>query len=58
MRISTTADYAVRAALELGAHSGRGPVKAGALAGAQAMPVPFLVQILSELRRLGARNTG
>jgi Rrf2 family protein len=50
MRISARADYAVRAAAELAAAAGRGPVKGDQIARAQGIPLKFLLNILSELR--------
>jgi Rrf2 family protein len=52
MRTTAKADYAVRAAIEL-ATSGDGPVKAEAIAEAQAIPLNFLENILLDLRRAG-----
>ena len=52
MRVSAKVDYAVRAALELAA-AGKGPVKGDRIAAAQRIPVKFLENILSELRRAG-----
>ena len=52
MRISAKADYAVRAAVELAA-AGEGPTKGEAIAGAQAIPVKFLENILADLRHAG-----
>src|SRR5881409_3497062 len=48
VRISSKADYAVRAAAE-----GEGPVPAERLATAQDIPLGFLLKILSELRHAG-----
>lgn len=54
MRISARADYAVRALLELAVRQGEGPpVKAEAIATAQAIPYKFLEGILADLRRGG-----
>src|SRR5579884_3993846 len=53
MRISAKADYAVRAAVELAAASDDRPVKAERIANAQAIPLNFLENILSELRHAG-----
>jgi len=53
MRISSKADYAVRATAELAAVEGRGPVTAERLANAQDIPLTFLLKILSELRHAG-----
>jgi Rrf2 family protein len=52
VRISAKADYALRAAAELAA-SDHGPLKADEIAQAQAIPLKFLENILSELRRAG-----
>ena len=53
MRISAKADYAVRALVEMAATnaSESRPAKGEALAGAQAIPMRFLENILGELRR-------
>ncbi|MFC8439705.1 Rrf2 family transcriptional regulator [Streptomyces sp. BJ20] len=53
MRISARADYAVRAALELAASGGDGPLKAEAIADAQDIPHKFLESILNDMRRGG-----
>jgi Rrf2 family protein len=53
MRTTAKADYAVRAAVELAALSGKGPVKADQIAEAQSIPLNFLENILAELRRAG-----
>jgi Rrf2 family protein len=53
MRISSKADYAVRATAELAAVEGKGPVTAERLAKAQDIPLTFLLKILSELRHAG-----
>jgi Rrf2 family protein len=53
VRVSAKADYAVRAAVELAAHEGEGPVKGDAIGRAQAIPVKFLENILAELRVAG-----
>ena len=50
MRISAKADYAVRAAAELAAAVGRGPVRAEEIASAQHIPLNFLLNILSDLK--------
>ncbi len=52
MRVSAKTDYAVRALLEL-AVSGDGPVKGERLAQAQAIPLKFLENILTDLRHAG-----
>lgn len=53
MRVSAKADYAVRAALELAAADGSGPVKGDRIAQAQGIPIRFLENILLELRHAG-----
>jgi Rrf2 family protein len=53
MRVSAKADYAVRAAAELAAHEGAGPVKGEQIAHAQGIPAKFLENILLELRHAG-----
>jgi Rrf2 family protein len=53
VRISSKADYAVRATAELANAAGGGPVKADAIARAQAIPVRFLLNILTELKHAG-----
>jgi Rrf2 family protein len=50
VRISAKADYAVRAAAELAAAAGRGPVRAEEIASAQHIPLNFLLNILSDLK--------
>ena len=52
MHVSAKADYAVRAAIELAA-AGPGPVKGERIAEAQQIPLKFLENILSDLRRAG-----
>jgi Rrf2 family protein len=56
MRVSARVDYAVRALTELAAASAaaeKGPVKGETIARRQAIPVNFLENILSDLRRAG-----
>jgi Rrf2 family protein len=53
VRVSAKADYALRAAAELAAAEGTGPVKGEQLARAQSIPPKFLENILLELRRAG-----
>jgi Rrf2 family protein len=52
VRITAKVDYAVRAAVELAA-APPGPVKGESLAARQGIPVKFLENILSDLRRAG-----
>jgi Rrf2 family protein len=53
MRISAKSDYAVRAAIELAGAAPDTPVKGEVLAEAQGIPMPFLENILAELRQHG-----
>ena len=53
MRISSKADYAVRATAELASLEGEGPVPAERLSRAQDIPLNFLLKILSEPRHAG-----
>ena len=53
MRTTAKADYAVRAAVELAAAGDAGPVKAEQISEAQGIPLNFLENILTELRRAG-----
>ena len=53
MRVSAKADYAVRAAAELAAAHGEGPVKGERIAEAQRIPLNFLENILGDLRQAG-----
>jgi Rrf2 family protein len=52
VRVSAKTDYAVRALLELAVADG-GPVKGERLAQAQAIPLKFLENILTDLRHAG-----
>ncbi|MDX6628994.1 MAG: hypothetical protein QOH00_1240 [Gaiellales bacterium] len=52
MRISAKVDYALRACTELAVADG-GPTKGDRIAAAQAIPIKFLENILSELRNAG-----
>ena len=53
MKISAKVDYAVRAAVQLAAAEGAGPVKGDEIAAAQDIPINFLENILSLLRNAG-----
>ncbi len=53
VRVTAKADYALRAALELAAAEGGGPVKGERIAQAQGIPIRFLENILLELRHAG-----
>jgi Rrf2 family protein len=51
VRISAKADYAVRAAVVLAAGGSNGPLKAEEIAVSQEIPLKFLLNILSDLKR-------
>lgn len=51
--VSQKCQYAIRATFELAKRNGRGPVKIGKIAEAQAIPVRFLEVILNQLRQGG-----
>ena len=53
MRVSAKADYAVRAAVELAVAPADQPVQSEVIAAAQQIPLPFLANILVELRQHG-----
>jgi Rrf2 family protein len=53
MRISAKAEYAVRAAVELAAADGAKPLKAARIAEAQEIPLPFLENLMGDLRQAG-----
>src|SRR5215216_6775188 len=53
MRVSAKTDYALRAAVELAAAAGNGPVKGERLARSQSIPLRFLENILLQLRHAG-----
>ena len=52
VRASAKADYAIRAMVELAA-AGAGPLKGDRIAQAQAIPIKFLENIMSDLRNAG-----
>ena len=51
MRVSARADYAIRALLELAVADGATPLRAEAIARAQAIPAKYLDNLLGDLRR-------
>jgi Rrf2 family protein len=53
VRVSAKADYALRAAIELAAHTDERPLKGERIAQAQEIPLKFLENILVELRHAG-----
>lgn len=53
MRISTKGDYGLRALVELSHHFGEGPVQSNQIAASQEIPVSYLDQLLTTMRRSG-----
>ncbi|HET9848919.1 MAG TPA: Rrf2 family transcriptional regulator [Candidatus Dormibacteraeota bacterium] len=57
MRVSMKTEYGFRAVLELAANAGRGALQSAEIARRQAIPGPFLDQVLMTLRRAGMVNS-
>jgi len=53
MRVSSRADYGVRALYDLARHYNRGPVQSRDIAARQGMPEAYLHQVLGALNRAG-----
>ena len=53
MRVSSRADYGVRALYDLALHFGQGPVQSRDIAGRQRVPEAYLHQVLGALSRAG-----
>lgn len=53
MRVSSRADYGVRALYDLALHYGRGPVQSRDIAARQGVPEAYLHQVLGALNRAG-----
>jgi Rrf2 family protein len=53
MKVSMKGDYGVRALVELAHHFGESPVQSAVIASRQAIPEPYLDQLLTSLRRAG-----
>jgi Rrf2 family protein len=53
MRVSSRADYGVRALFDLAQHHGRGPVQSRDIAARQGVPEAYLHQVLGALGRAG-----
>lgn len=53
IRFSMKTEYGFRAILELAGHAGRGSLQSAEIARRQAIPGPFLDQVLMTLRRAG-----
>ena len=57
MRISAKTDYAIRAAAQLASYTGEGWIRTESVAQAQNIPLPFLLNILAELRAASLVNS-
>jgi Rrf2 family protein len=53
MKVSTRAEYGMRALLDLVAHYGEGPIHSRTIARRQGLPEPYLNQLMTALRRAG-----
>ena len=53
MKVSTRAEYGIRALMDLAQHYGEGPVQSHDIAHRQGLPEPYLNQLLVTLRRAG-----
>lgn len=53
MKVSTRAEYGLRALIDLANHYGEGPVQTHEIAVRQGLPEPYLNQLMTSLRRAG-----
>ncbi len=53
MKVSTRAEYGLRALIDLAHHFGEGPVQSKHIAERQGLPEPYLNQLMTALRRAG-----
>jgi Rrf2 family protein len=53
MKVSSRAEYGLRALIDLASHYGEGPVQTHEIASRQGLPEPYLNQLLTSLRRAG-----
>lgn len=53
MRVSTRAEYGIRALMDLAAHHGTGPVHCRAIARRQGLPEVYLTQLMAAMRQAG-----
>lgn len=53
MKVSTRAEYGLRALMDLANHYGEGPIQSKDIAGRQGLPEPYLNQLMTSLRRAG-----
>jgi len=53
MMFSTRSEYGVRVMIELGRHSGKGPLSLAEIASAEGLPLPYLEHLVARLREAG-----
>jgi len=53
VKVSTRAEYGLRALIDLAMHYGEGPVQSRDIAARQGLPEPYLNQLMTSLRRAG-----
>jgi len=53
MKVSSRAEYGIRALVDLAQHYGEGPVQSHDIARRQRLPEPYLNQLMTTLRRAG-----
>lgn len=53
MKVSTRAEYGLRALIDLANHYGEGPIQSHDIARRQGLPEPYLNQLMTTLRRAG-----
>lgn len=53
MKVSTRAEYGLRALIDLANHYGEGPIQTHEVARRQGLPEPYLNQLMTTLRRAG-----
>jgi Rrf2 family protein len=53
MKVSTRAEYGIRALIDLAAHYGQGPIQTHTIAERQGLPEPYLNQLMTTLRQAG-----
>ncbi len=53
MKVSTRAEYGIRALIDLAQRYGQGPVQSHDIARRQGLPAPYLNQLMTTLRRAG-----
>src|SRR5438445_10845248 len=53
MKVSTRAEYGLRALIDLASHYGEGPVQTHQIAALQGLPEPYLNQLMTSLHRAG-----